>query len=127
MRPPRTVLRPSAAVVLALAVLGGCSQVEDSAKGAASSAASKATDQAKTQAREAAVDQVCGLTEGSGPLSDGAVSANEKAVIASIASAAEQAGVPSTYTGPLQTIASDGGAAATKAASDQLKSACADR
>lgn len=123
---PATV-RTLAVVLLALTATSACGQVESSARQAASDAAGRATDQAKTKARDVAIGQVCGLTTGSGPLADGTLTANEKAVVDTVAQAAQQAGVPATYTDPLQALATDQGAAATKQATDRLKQACAGR
>lgn len=128
------VLRRRLAALTATAVaavclpLAACSQAEDAARSAASNAATKAADSLRTKAQQEAVKQACGLTTGSGPLADGQVSANERAAVASIASVAEQAGVPKQYTDPLQAIGdSETGQAATAKAVDALKQACAAR
>lgn len=120
-------VRTAAAALFALTALSACSQVGSGAKQAASDAAARATDQAKTKARDVAIGQVCGLTTGSGPLADGKLSANEKSLVDTVAQAAQQAGVPATYTDPLRTLATKQGDAVTKQAADQLKQACAGR
>ncbi len=127
-RLPRPLRPLAAATTVACLVLAptACSQAEDAARSAASSAATQASDQVKERARAEAIKQACGLTTGSGPLSDGKVSANERAAVAAAAGLAKQAGVSSDYTDPLQTIASSGQAdAATRKAVEELKSACA--
>ena len=96
--------------------------------GAGALTAGSAADSLRTKAQQEAVKQACGLTTGSGPLADGQVSANERAAVASIASVAEQAGVPKQYTDPLQAIGDSAtGQAATAKAVDALKQACAAR
>jgi hypothetical protein len=116
----------TAAAALGCLPLAACSQAEDAARSAASNAATKAADSLRTKAQLVAVKLACGLTTVSGPLADGQVSANERAAGASIASVAEQAGVPKQSTDPLQTIGdSEAGKAATAKAVDALKQACA--
>ena len=110
------------------ALLTGCSQAKDAASSAASSAASKAGDQVKSRARAEAIKQVCGLTTGSGPLADGTVSGDDRALAASVASAAQTAGISARYTEPLATLGdSKAGKAATSDAISALKKACADQ
>ncbi len=119
-----TVLTASA--VIAAALLTGCSQAEDAARAAASGAATKAADTVKRKAQAEAIKQVCGLTTGSGPLADGSVSSNDRALAASAAAVAQQAGIPQQYTEPLATLGdSEAGRAATAKAVDALKQACA--
>jgi hypothetical protein len=126
-----TVLTISAALAASLAgtVLTGCSQTEDAARAAASravtKAASSAADTVKRKAQSEALSQVCGLTRGSGPLADGKVSGEDRALAASVASVAQQAGVPARYTEPLATLGdSEAGRAATTKAIDALKQSC---
>ncbi|MGN6610490.1 MAG: hypothetical protein ACTHLJ_01830 [Angustibacter sp.] len=123
---PRRLLAVTTALALGWLPLTACSQAEDAARSAASDAAIQAADSLRSKAQQEAVKQACGLTRGSGPLADGQVSANERAAVASIASVAEQAGVPKQYTDPLQTIGdSETGKAATAKAVNALKQACA--
>lgn len=126
-----TALTVSAALAATLAstLLTGCSQAEDAARSAASDAvtkaASNAADTIKRKAQDEAIKQVCGLTTGSGPLADGKVSGNDRALAASAASVAQQAGVPARYTEPLATLGdSEAGQAATTKAIDALKQSC---
>jgi hypothetical protein len=125
-RHPHAVAALAAAFLAVPMLVAGCSQASDAAKSAASDAASKAADTVQDQAKQQAIRQVCGLTEGSGPLADGKVSDNEKAVVASIASVAEKAGVPAEYTEPAKRIASsDAGDEAAAKGIAELKAACA--
>lgn len=110
---------------LAVTLLTGCSQAEDAARSAASGAATKAADTVKRKAQSEAIKQVCAMTTGSGPLADGTVSDNDRALAASVASVAEQAGIPKQYTAPLATVGdSKAGRAATTKAIDALKQQC---
>lgn len=123
---PRRLLAVATAAAIGCLPLAACSQAQDAARSAASDAATKAADSLRTKAQQEAVKQACALTTGSGPLADGQVSASERAAVASIASVAEQAGVPQRYTDPLQTIGdSEAGKAATAKAVDALQQACA--
>jgi hypothetical protein len=117
-------------VVAAVACsLAACGAAEDAAKStassAASAAASKATDAAKDQGRALLVTQACDLVDGSGPLADGKVDDADRALVASLAAAAKQADVESTYVKPLTTLGqSDATSYQKKAALTSLKKAC---
>jgi hypothetical protein len=90
-------MRSGATLLLAAslaATLGGCAQVEDRARDAASKAASAATSEVK--------DQICTLTE------DGLVSVQEKELLTGLIPAARTAGVPEAVLAPADQIAKAG-------------------
>ncbi|MFC6008297.1 hypothetical protein [Angustibacter luteus] len=127
----RPLRRPALTLLVAAAAcsLAACGAAEDAAKSTASSAASKAaskaTDAAKDQGRALLVKQACDLQDGSGPLADGKVDDADRALVASLAAAAEQAGVEATYVKPLTTLgSSDATSYQTRSALTSLKKAC---
>jgi hypothetical protein len=87
---------PGSTLLLATLVLtlGGCAQVEDTARDAVSQAATAAADEVK--------DQICALTE------DGLVSVQDKELLAGLIPAARAAGVPEEVLAPADQIAKAG-------------------
>jgi hypothetical protein len=90
-------VRPGAAFLLAAALtvmLGGCAQVEDTARNAASKAATAAAGEVK--------DQICALTQ------DGLVSVQDKELLTGLIPPARTAGVPEEVLAPADQIAKAG-------------------
>jgi hypothetical protein len=96
-----------------LLVLTSCGSVQEAAQSAASDAASKVA----TAAADEVTKQVCAVIQ------DGLVSAEDKAVLGGLVTAAETSGVPSDITTPLGRIA-DAGDQVPAESVTALKEAC---
>lgn len=91
------------------ALLGGCAQVEDTARDAVSSAATAAAGEVK--------EQICKVTE------DGLVSARDKELLGGLIDPARTAGVPEEILAPADRLAESGDAVPDDALSE-LRGAC---
>lgn len=123
---PRSVLTVA---VLAPLLLSGCGGVQDAANTAASNGATQARNDAsnkiKEETQKQAVKTVCQLVNGSGPLKDGAVSDNDRVVVASAETLATSVDLPTSFTAALKVLAStDSSKQAQTTAIAQLRKAC---
>ncbi|MHA7263299.1 hypothetical protein ACX80W_08885 [Arthrobacter sp. TMN-37] len=106
------VRRPLRAVLLAVsltALLGGCAQVEDTARDAVSSAATAAAGEVK--------EQICAVTE------DGLVSARDRELLGALIPPARSAGVPEEVLAPADRLAEAGDSVPDDALTE-LRGAC---
>lgn len=127
----RSPLAPAVLAVAALVplLLTGCSEVQDAAGTAASNAATQARDDATNSVKNAAQQQaeqtVCQLTKGSGALADGALSDEDRVLVASAATLADSVDLPGEYTKPLAVLGSTSSAKEdVSTAIDKLRTAC---
>ncbi|WP_246199574.1 hypothetical protein [Arthrobacter zhaoguopingii] len=105
----RKQLRLALLAVPFAALLGACSQVEDTARDAVSSAATAATGEVK--------EKICSVTE------DGLVSVRDKEILGSLIAPARTAGVPEAILAPADRLAESGDAVPDDALSE-LRGAC---
>jgi len=101
----------------ALAMLAGCSQAEEAARGAAESVATEAASAAGEAAKDAVRQQLCRIAQ------DGTVSPEEATAIREAADAAERAGVPRDIVDAARAVA-ESGANAPQEAVRQLQQEC---
>lgn len=106
------------AVSLAALALTGCSDAQDTLESAAGGLATSATSKAAAVAQQAAKQQLCRLA------TDTQISEGDTQGLNVAVTAAENAGVPDSITGPARTIANSGGNPPAESVA-QIKAACA--